>query len=243
MGRRLQAFNLEPAYVGLAPNQMVTNLPDFMGDSNYYTWEVTATKRRVGPWSMMSSVFKTWSRETPYGGGQGAAPPYFTPDRVQSERGINAPDGHNAYSNWGVKVMGTADAPWGITLSPYLRWQGGQPFARTFNQSLNYNSSVLIKAEKFRSGTPPSHHHFRLESGKAIKVGGTTLAVLLDLYNLFNSNAVQAATFSSGSGFLRPTTITGPRIVGFGVKLRFLAAIFISLVQFDPAALVFGYGN
>ncbi|MGH9140246.1 MAG: hypothetical protein ACRD2I_03785 [Vicinamibacterales bacterium] len=52
-------------------------------------------------------------------------------------------------------------------------------------------------------------------------MGGTTLAVLLDCYNLFNSNAAQAATFSSGSGFLRSITVTGPRIVGFGVKYDF----------------------
>ena len=45
--------------------------------------------------------------------------------------------------------------------------------------------------------------------------------VFFDLYNLFNSNATQAATTTSGSSFLRPTTITGPRMAGFGAKLDF----------------------
>jgi hypothetical protein len=221
-GSSIQGFNLAPEYVGLTPNQVVTNLPDFMGESNYYTWEVTATKRRVGPWSMMSSVFKTWSHETPYGGGQGAAPPYFTPTVFNPNTGINAPCGQNVFSNWGVKVMGTVDVKWGITVSPYLRWQGGQPYARTFNQSMNFNTAVVIKAENFGAERLPAITIFDLRAEKQIKVGGKMkLGLIVDLYNLFNANAVQSATFSSGSGFLRPTTITGPRVVGFGAKFDF----------------------
>ena len=58
---------------------------------------------------MVSSFFKTWSRETPYGGGQGAAPPYFTPTVFNPNTAINTQDGQNVFSNWGVKVMGTLD--------------------------------------------------------------------------------------------------------------------------------------
>jgi carboxypeptidase family protein len=220
-GPSIPAFNLAPAYVGLTPNQVVTNLPDFMGDSNYYTWEVTATKRRVGPWSMMSSWFKTWSHETPYGGGLGSAPPYFTPTVFNPNTAINAPAGQNSYTSWGVKLMGTLDVPWRITLSPYLRWQSGQPFARTFNQSLNFNSSVVVKAENLGTERLPAITIFDLRAEKSIRFGGQTVAVLLDLYNLFNTNTIQSATFSSGSGFLRPTTITGPRILGVGLKYDF----------------------
>ena len=42
-----------------------------------------------------------------------------------------------------------------------------------------------------------------------------------DLYNIFNTNANQAMTTSSGASFLRPTAITPPRIARFGVKFRF----------------------
>jgi len=40
-----------------------------------------------------------------------------------------------------------------------------------------------------------------------------------DVYNLFNTNAEQALTTTSGSSFLRPTAITSPRIARLGVKL------------------------
>jgi hypothetical protein len=52
---------------------------------------------------------------------------------------------------------------------------------------------------------------------EGIRVGGANGSV--DVYNLFNTNAEQAVTTSSGAGWLRPTVITGPRIVRLGGRL------------------------
>jgi outer membrane receptor protein involved in Fe transport len=41
-----------------------------------------------------------------------------------------------------------------------------------------------------------------------------------DVYNIFNTNAEQALSTSSGSSFLRPTAITPPRIARVGVKFQ-----------------------
>ena len=32
-------------------------------DRNYYTWEITATRRQAGSWSLLASVARTWIRE------------------------------------------------------------------------------------------------------------------------------------------------------------------------------------
>ena len=40
-----------------------------------------------------------------------------------------------------------------------------------------------------------------------------------DVYNLFNTNAEQTVTTSSGASWLRPTAITGPRILRIGARL------------------------
>jgi hypothetical protein len=42
----------------------------------------------------------------------------------------------------------------------------------------------------------------------------------VDVYNLFNTNAVQTLTTTSGPAFLRPTVITGPRIARIGARLE-----------------------
>ena len=43
----------------------------------------------------------------------------------------------------------------------------------------------------------------------------------LDVYNMFNTNAVQDMTVSYGANFLRPSLISGPRIARFGVRFEF----------------------
>ena len=46
------------------------------------------------------------------------------------------------------------------------------------------------------------------------------VGVFFDVYNIFNVNATQTATQSSGASFLRPTTITDPRMAAYGAKLE-----------------------
>jgi hypothetical protein len=41
-----------------------------------------------------------------------------------------------------------------------------------------------------------------------------------DVYNIFNSNAEQDLTKSSGSAFLRPVAITPPRVARIGGKFQ-----------------------
>ena len=42
----------------------------------------------------------------------------------------------------------------------------------------------------------------------------------LDVYNLLNTNAAQTLTTSSGTDWLRPTAITGPRVLRIGARLE-----------------------
>ena len=44
-----------------------------------------------------------------------------------------------------------------------------------------------------------------------------------DVYNIFNTNAAQTLTTSSGRFWLRPTAITGPRILRIGAPLGMVA--------------------
>jgi len=205
-----------------APHQVIQNLPPNIGNSNCYTWEITATKRMVGRWSLMASFSKTWSHESPYATA-GGAPPLFTPTVFNPNTAINTTGGDNDYSNWNGKIMATYNVWKGIKLSPLLRTQSGLPFARTFNATtLSYTSAAVIKAEKDGTERLPTINIFDLRTEKEFAVKERwKIDVFFDLYNLFNSNATQAATTTSGSSFLRPTTITGPRMAGFGAKLDF----------------------
>src|SRR5262252_5287431 len=87
------AYNLALQYVGLTAVNLTTNLPE-SADSDYYTWEITATRREVGRWSLLASFAETWSRETNFGA--------FTPNSL-----INTVDGRNRFSTWQGKINAT----------------------------------------------------------------------------------------------------------------------------------------
>ena len=208
-GNLITAYGLSPNYLNLPVVNTTTNLP---ANSNYYTWEITAVKRNAGGrWSLLSSFARTWSREAVLGAGAS-----FTPN-IQ----INTDDGLNTYTNWQAKINTTYRAKWGMSLTPVARFQSGTPFGRTFVASLNYGSATIL-SEPIHSERTPNVALFDLRSEKDFTIRERfTLTGFADLYNIFNSNANQAMTISSGASYLRPTAITPPRIARFGVKFRF----------------------
>ena len=60
-GPAVTAFNLDPQYLGLPVVQVVKN--GYFTDSDYYTWEATATRRMSGRWSLLASFSNMWSRQ------------------------------------------------------------------------------------------------------------------------------------------------------------------------------------
>jgi hypothetical protein len=63
---------------------------------------------------------------------------------------------------------------------------------------------------------------FDMRLAKAFTFKGThTIRGFVDVYNTFNTNAVQDMTTSYGSNFLRPSLISGPRIARVGLRYEF----------------------
>ena len=59
------AYDLTAASLNASPVNLTTSLPD--SNSEYYTWEITATKRQRAGWSLLASFTETWSREASLG--------------------------------------------------------------------------------------------------------------------------------------------------------------------------------
>jgi hypothetical protein len=205
-GGTLQAFDLDPAYLTLPPEQALENLPSTW-DSDHYTWEISATKRQSGRWSLLSSFSHTWSH---------AGTVALTPNAL-----INKVDGKDVFNIWAAKISATIDVPGGVRLSPMFRHQSGAPFARTFQARLNYNSAVSIAAEQFGDGRLQHSNIVDLRTSKNFRAKRINYGLFFDIYNILNNNADQLSTTTSGSAFLRPSVITAPRIARVGVKLDF----------------------
>jgi hypothetical protein len=68
----------------------------------------------------------------------------------------------------------------------------------------------------------PSIKLFDLRAQRTIKTGrASTVGLYFDVYNVFNDNATQEITRSSGPLFLRPSVVTAPRIARLGLKFNF----------------------
>ena len=206
-GDTFTAYNLAAANLALSPVNITRNIDE--ATSDYYTWEITATRRETGRWSLLASFAETWSRETNLGSGAS-----YTPNAL-----INTTDGLNVYKTWQGKINATVRLPGELRLTPVYRHQSGTPFGRTFVTALNYGNATVL-AEPFNAERTPNLNIFDIRSEKVIRVGSTRITGFFDVYNIFNSNAEQDLTKSSGSAFLRPVAITPPRVARIGGKFQ-----------------------
>ncbi len=217
-GPGIPGYNLRPEYVGLSPVNSVRNVPN--SDSHYWTWDITATKRFDGRWSLVAGFAHTWSRDQ--------ASAYFGQSVRQNTYPLTPNDLINAGTNgrhefrvWSAKIHGTYEGPWRVRVTPLLRHQSGQPFGRTFSTSLNYSNTVRILAEPMgtRRMDTITILDVRVEKGFRL-AGGRRVAGFVDIFNLLNANPESHTNWSSGSSFLRPLTIVPPRIARIGVKVE-----------------------
>jgi Carboxypeptidase regulatory-like domain len=206
-GPAVTVFGLSNDYLNLPVVNITENLST--SDADYYTLELTATRRQTGRWSMLASFAETWSHETALGTGTS-----FNPNVL-----INTEDGLNLTRTWQAKISATVTLPMDLRLVPIVRHQSGTPFARTFTQTLNYGAAT-IKAEPVGAERTPNVTLFDVRAEKSVKAGPGRIVGFLDVYNVLNTNAAQTLTQTSGGSWLRPTAITGPRIARIGTRLE-----------------------
>ncbi len=206
-GGTVTAYDLTAASLSASPVNLTTSLPD--SNSDYYTWEITATKRQRSGWSLLASFTHTWSHEAALGTGND-----FTPNVL-----INATGHQNRFRTWQAKLNGTMNLRWGFQVVPVVRHQSGTPFARTFVQTLNYGNAT-IKAEPIAANRTPDITIVDVRTEKTFRIKAVRVIGFFDVYNIFNTNAVQTLTTTSGGSWLRPTAITGPRVLRIGARVE-----------------------
>lgn len=215
-GPSIAALNLAPQFLGQTSN-VQTNVRD--SDSDYYTWEITGTKRFSRRWSLLASYTLTWVREFENAYFGNTVKQYDL--RVTPNDLINTKDGRHEFTTWQAKLHGTWEAPfWDVKVTPVLRHQSGQPWGRTFQFGFNYGTQRVL-AEPLGTRRQDNVTLLDLRVEKMFRLrGDIRLAGFLDVFNAFNANPEQNITWSSGTSFLRPSNIVPPRIARFGAKFE-----------------------
>ena len=219
-GASIAGYNLGAAALALP---VLNELQNTGGHDDFYTLEMSASKRATGRWPMSGSFSYRWNMDNAasyFGNSLRALQDVATPNDL-----INTDGGRYNFTTWAFKINGSYEAKYGIRITPSIRNQGGQPYGRTISAAaangINYGTArILVEPITTRRQDMITVVDVRVE--KSFKLAGrTALSAFVDGYNLANSNAATNINWSSGATFLTPSTIIGPRLARFGVKFDF----------------------
>ncbi len=216
-GPGLAGFALTPT--GLPVTNLTANVPN--SDSNYYTWEITGTKRFTNRWSLLATFARTWSRDQASSYFGNAVRANTLPQTPNDLINTGNDQAQYRFTTWQAKVHGTFEAPKGIRITPIVRHQSGQPYGRTFTSTVLGYGSVRFLAEPINSRRQDNITivDIRVEKGFRL-TRSRRVAPFMDIFNLLNTNAAQNIGWSSGASYLRPLQIVPPRLLRIGAKLE-----------------------
>ena len=213
----MYAWSVPRTYPGFNQvNRLITNLAGGEGGADYTAYEATFSKQYSQGWSFLASgtadVGKTRNAD---------------PQNPNQER----------YNwefpkwNYGVKINGTYDLPFGISLSSSYNAQSGEYFSRSAQMRNALNTLVTVVVE----GNAGRYEWVRLWDNRLTKNfavrRGQSLQLSLDIYNSLNASTVLTQVNLNGPDYLKPsagstnaataTAILPPRILRLGVRWTF----------------------
>ena len=213
-GPAIAGWNLDPSLIGKVANLYNNS----SGKLNYHNIEVSANRRMAGRWSLMAAFAIRFNAD--------AASGYFGNTvrqnalvRTKNDLINTDSDGLYHYTTYNFKFNSIIEGPWGVRMTPMLRFQVGQPWGRTLSYAANYGT-INVLAEPLNTRRQDNVLILDLRMEKVFRLPNSrTVSAFFDVYNITNSNAEQNINYASGSRFNFPSTIVAPRILRIGTKL------------------------
>lgn len=192
------------------------------GNSEYFTWEVTARRRYRSRWSLLAWFSTTWNRDHArefFGQAVRANEFPVTPnDFIQTDA-----QGRHRYRVWAARILATYEAPWSLRITPFLAHQSGQPFGRTLTVRMNDGSNIRVLTEPVGTRRQDNVTLFDLQVEKdVLNRRRGRLTAYVEVFNMLNANPANQVNWSPGgerNPFLRPIAIVPPRIARIGFRL------------------------
>lgn len=232
----VQVCNPKPGVAGTG--RMETNRAGYY--QTYWGADFTATKRYSDKW--MARFNFTWSNWTQHGLAEGQGDPSNQRGATEQEGGIVAPQSAGSGSKgfvyinatWAASVTGMYTLPldFNISTAGYLRQGYAAPYYRVLTSTgipgASTKNYALGPADLVRM---PTVFEWDLGLNKVVKVGGLTVTLQVDCFNVLNRNtplqrqlriydAAGTQTVSdSRDNYIYE--IQSPRIFRFGARLAF----------------------
>lgn len=213
-GQPLTIYNLGASFVGKAA-YVLTN-ESKLDDNRYNGVEFSALKRLSQHWQVLAGFTAQRTRGT-YGA---ALTDNFNDPNLDINRQNALLDQDSTYL---VKLSGTYEAPWGISISPNYQYYTGYPLLPTnVFTGLNQGSETVSLLARGAIRLPNiSVLNLRISRPTKFHEGKIGLEPIADLLNVTNSEPITAENTSFGANYLRPTNLVNPFVARFALRVTF----------------------
>ena len=195
----------------------------------YDTVQIAVNRRFTGGFLLQASFDYQWRDEFRAADGESRSPLFADPIRVGSGGHARIWQNHSLdvgarqeTTNWGGRLMARYTLPYNIGLSGNVRHQSGWPYAliqRVDIPGTGTNQPVFLTDLSENRSENVTITDIRLD--KAVAIGdGSRLTLMLDVYNLLNSNAVSNFSLRTGDG-KRVIAALDPIAMKVGVRFQF----------------------
>ena len=232
--RTVTMYDVPKSEIGPSQNQISSPAGN---NYIYRSVEFTINKRISQHFTAVGSVYYTRTTASLFSDSTSGSPTAgvaTNPDQL-----IN--NGEN-YGFWTSHVDGTYFAPWGIEITPTARMQEGAPLLQTYAVTGLDIGTFALPLAPYGAYRDPNLYEFDIRFQKNLTFHERyRLSLFLDLFNIFNSNVIQAESpvVSQKStvinvpgnvdygqtvqyeGFGSPTTLLPPRIMRIGARFSF----------------------
>jgi hypothetical protein len=228
-------FNLLPEFVG-ASRRLVTNPEGF--ETSFKGLEVTLQKRFSNGWQGLvgysiseDDLSRAGTSFGVFGGGEeesagaGNGGGFTDPNQA-----INNNGGPSVFDRrHSLKMSGSYEIrSVGMNVAAVYKVQSGVPAVRLLTASEDVNGvpfnqgPITFYAEERGTRRIDTIHYMDFRVSKYFDIrSDQRLELILDVFNLFNQNTVTGVNGNTGSDFLNPLTILGPRVFRLGARFVF----------------------
>ncbi|MCY4598480.1 MAG: TonB-dependent receptor [Acidobacteria bacterium] len=195
----------------------------------YDTLQAAVNRRFTGGFLLQASFDYQWRDEFRAAAGENRSPLFADPlvvgsgghGRIWQNHGLDV-DARQATTNWGARLLARYTLPYDVGLSANVRYQSGWPYApiqRVDIPGTGTNQPIFLTDLSENRSENVTIVDLRLD--KAFDLGASgRVSLMLDLYNLFNSNAVTNFSLRTGDNE-RVIAALDPLAMKLGVRYQF----------------------
>jgi Carboxypeptidase regulatory-like domain len=210
-----------------------TNIPDF--NRTFNGIELTGRKRMSHHWLMntsfsYNSTIMNFGPNSVLGVGSTTTTSPGDPTNLANRNGyqydyLTSGSGiGNVYVNakWLFKLSGLVQLPGEVNFSTFFNARQGYPYERfvTSPSRTNGAGTIGVLLDPVGESRLPNYQNLDIHVDRPIKIGTVRFVPALDIFNLVNSNTIQAergTQNSSNANFIQ--AILAPRVARFGVRV------------------------